>query len=143
MSWILSTYRGLTFPATFPPPITCRTPLSDERAMGRTLARMASDHVERSGGTEQLVLVGIQRRGVELADRLKRLINSTEGSHPPLRASWTSPSIETICRPWVPGQSWGKPGCLMVDGREHGRHRRRCPVYRPGAVPRAALDEFR
>ena len=57
-----------------------RTPLLDDRAFGRTLARMASEIVERSGGTEALVLVGIQRRGVELADRLKRLIDGAEGS---------------------------------------------------------------
>jgi pyrimidine operon attenuation protein / uracil phosphoribosyltransferase len=60
-----------------------RTPLLDERAIGRTLARMASEIVERSRGTEELVLVGIQRRGVELAGRLKRLIDSSEGSNLP------------------------------------------------------------
>src|SRR5687768_3914796 len=60
-----------------------RTPLLDERAFGRTLARMASEIVERSRGTDDLVLVGIQRRGVELADRLKRLIDAAEGSNLP------------------------------------------------------------
>jgi pyrimidine operon attenuation protein / uracil phosphoribosyltransferase len=60
-----------------------RTPLLDERAIGRTLARMASEIVERSRGTEDLVLVGIQRRGVELAGRLKRLIDTSEGSNLP------------------------------------------------------------
>jgi len=39
---------------------------------------MASEVVERSGGTDGLVLVGIQRRGVELAYRIKRLIDMTE-----------------------------------------------------------------
>ena len=58
-----------------------RTPLLDERAFGRTLARMASEIVERSRGTDNLVLIGIQRRGVELADRLKRLIDTSEGSN--------------------------------------------------------------
>jgi pyrimidine operon attenuation protein / uracil phosphoribosyltransferase len=42
---------------------------------------MASEIVERSRGTENLILIGIQRRGVELADRLKRLIDSSEGSN--------------------------------------------------------------
>jgi pyrimidine operon attenuation protein / uracil phosphoribosyltransferase len=60
-----------------------RTPLLDERAIGRTLARMASEIVERSRGTEELVLVGIQRRGVELAGRLKQLIDTSEGSNLP------------------------------------------------------------
>src|ERR671922_2436030 len=57
-----------------------RIPLMDDRAFGRTLARMATEIVERCRGTDGLVLVGIQRRGVELADRLKRLIDQAEGS---------------------------------------------------------------
>jgi pyrimidine operon attenuation protein / uracil phosphoribosyltransferase len=60
-----------------------RTPLLDERALGRTLARMATEIVERCRGTEDLVLVGVQRRGVELAARLKRLIDQSEGSNVP------------------------------------------------------------
>ena len=39
-----------------------RTPLLDDRALGRTLVRMATEIVERCRGTEDLVLVGIQRR---------------------------------------------------------------------------------
>src|SRR5215211_5932364 len=61
-----------------------RIPLLDERALGRTLVRMATEIVERAGGTDSLVLVGIQRRGVELADRLKRLIDQSEGSAVPV-----------------------------------------------------------
>ncbi len=53
----------------------------DDRAIARCLARMASEIVERARGTEQLVIVGIQRRGVELAARLKRLIDDSESSH--------------------------------------------------------------
>jgi pyrimidine operon attenuation protein/uracil phosphoribosyltransferase len=55
-----------------------RIPLLDERAIARTLARMATEIVERAHGTDGLVLVGIQRRGVELAVRLKRLIDPEE-----------------------------------------------------------------
>jgi pyrimidine operon attenuation protein/uracil phosphoribosyltransferase len=47
--------------------------------MARALQRMALEIVERAGGTDQLVLVGIQRRGVELADRLARLIAPEAG----------------------------------------------------------------
>jgi pyrimidine operon attenuation protein / uracil phosphoribosyltransferase len=60
-----------------------RTPLLDDRALGRTLVRMATEIVERCRGTDDLVLVGIQRRGVELADRLKRLIDQAEDSNVP------------------------------------------------------------
>ncbi|MGH7518926.1 MAG: bifunctional pyr operon transcriptional regulator/uracil phosphoribosyltransferase PyrR [Gemmatimonadales bacterium] len=61
-----------------------RTPLLDERAIARALSRMASEIVERCGGTEGVVLIGIQRRGVELAERLKRLIAQTEGTSVPV-----------------------------------------------------------
>jgi pyrimidine operon attenuation protein/uracil phosphoribosyltransferase len=56
----------------------------DDRAMSRALARMASEIVERCRGTDGLVLVGIQRRGVELANRLAGLIERTEGRPIPL-----------------------------------------------------------
>ena len=52
----------------------------DERAIARCLARMASEIVERARRTKHLVIVGIQRRGVELAARLKRLIDDAESS---------------------------------------------------------------
>lgn len=53
-------------------PITSR--LLDAPALGRVLTRMASEIVERTAGRGQVVLVGIQRRGVQLADRLAPLI---------------------------------------------------------------------
>jgi pyrimidine operon attenuation protein/uracil phosphoribosyltransferase len=56
-----------------------RTRVLDERAIARALARMASEIVERAGGTEGLVLVGIQTRGVPLAERLRTLIAQREG----------------------------------------------------------------
>jgi len=55
-----------------------RIPLLDDRALTRTLTRMATEIVERAHGVDGLVLVGIQRRGVELAQRLKRLIDQAE-----------------------------------------------------------------
>lgn len=42
--------------------------------MGRVLTRMASELVEQTAGRGELVLVGIQRRGVQLADRLAALV---------------------------------------------------------------------
>ncbi len=58
--------------------------LLDERAMGRALSRMASEVVERCQGTDRVVLVGIQRRGVELAQRLADLLHRSEGRPVPL-----------------------------------------------------------
>jgi len=63
-------------------PTTSR--ILDHRAMSRALSRMASEIVERCHGTEGLVLVGIQRRGVELAARLAGLIERAEGRPIPL-----------------------------------------------------------
>ena len=53
---------------------TAPTIVLNARALERTVARMADEIVERADGTEQLVLVGIQRRGVQLADRIAHLI---------------------------------------------------------------------
>ncbi len=48
-------------------------------AVSRTLRRVADEIVELFEGTQDLVLVGIQRRGVQLADRIAALIEEREG----------------------------------------------------------------
>ena len=55
-----------------------RTALLDSRAVSRALDRMASEIIEKCRGTDGLVLVGIQRRGVHLAERLARMIGERE-----------------------------------------------------------------
>lgn len=57
--------------------------LLDARAVERTLKRVADEIVELNEGTDKLVLVGIQRRGVQLADRLAAIIKATEGEEIP------------------------------------------------------------
>ena len=44
----------------------------------RTLVRLAHEIVEKSNGSTDLVLVGIKRRGVPLAERLGKLISNIE-----------------------------------------------------------------
>ena len=51
----------------------------DERAVRRAIARMAREIVERNAGTEDLILIGIHRRGVDLADLLAEEIEKGEG----------------------------------------------------------------
>jgi pyrimidine operon attenuation protein/uracil phosphoribosyltransferase len=61
------------------PPKSDRTILLDARAMSRALQRMAVEVAELTHGTPGLVLIGIQRRGVELAERIAKLVEKSEG----------------------------------------------------------------
>jgi pyrimidine operon attenuation protein/uracil phosphoribosyltransferase len=58
---------------------TTTTTVLDARAMRRALKRMADEIIELNAGTDGLILVGIQRRGVQLAERLGALILESEG----------------------------------------------------------------
>ncbi len=60
-----------------------RDAVLDARGVQRALQRMAKQIVEFAQGTERLLLVGIQRRGVELAERLARMIEEAEGHSVP------------------------------------------------------------
>ena len=55
------------------------TVVLDARSMARTLRRMADEVVELFSGTDDLILVGIQRRGVQLAERIAGFIDEREG----------------------------------------------------------------
>ena len=55
------------------------TVVLDSRSMARTLRRMADEVVELFSGTDELILVGIQRRGVQLAERMANYIDEREG----------------------------------------------------------------
>lgn len=56
----------------------------DERAVERAIARIAREIVERNNGTQRLVLLGIHRRGVHLAERIADEIDRAEGVRPPV-----------------------------------------------------------
>jgi pyrimidine operon attenuation protein/uracil phosphoribosyltransferase len=114
-----------------------RVPLMDERALARTLARMATEIVEKAQGTEGLVLVGIQRRGVELASRIRALIARSEGISPPfgkLDITLYRDDLQTIGPRPVVGETSlpdldGKTVAIVDD------------VLYTGRTVRAALDE--
>jgi pyrimidine operon attenuation protein / uracil phosphoribosyltransferase len=59
-------------------------PILDADEIRRALTRVAHEIVERNGGTEALVLVGIRSRGVPLAQRLAALIEEHEGASVPV-----------------------------------------------------------
>lgn len=59
-----------------------RVTLLDQDAVERALSRMAREIVEQNSGTERLILLGIQRRGVELARRIQAIIEADGGRIP-------------------------------------------------------------
>lgn len=56
----------------------------DREGIRRALTRIAHEIIERNKGTEDLVLVGIRRRGVPLAERLAERIRQIEGRSAPV-----------------------------------------------------------
>jgi Pyrimidine operon attenuation protein/uracil phosphoribosyltransferase len=77
--------------------------LLDGDQLQRTLARMAHEVAEQAE-IEGLALVGIQRRGVELAERLAGMLAEFCGSRPPTGAIDITFYRETTLTPALPGQ---------------------------------------
>lgn len=64
-------------------PSSERQLLLDEGAIARTLDRMAQDILRQTPDPSRLVLIGVQRRGVELAARLARGLAQASGQDVP------------------------------------------------------------
>lgn len=58
--------------------------LMDSDGIRRVITRMAHEIIERNKGTDDMVLIGIRRRGVPLARRLADKIKEIEGSVVPV-----------------------------------------------------------
>jgi pyrimidine operon attenuation protein/uracil phosphoribosyltransferase len=69
-----------------PPGYSARLELMDAARLGRTLARMAHEIVERHGELSGVVLVGVRTRGVPLARRLAARIAQAGHRLPPVGA---------------------------------------------------------
>ena len=58
--------------------------IMDEDDVSRAVTRIAQEIVERNKGTENLVIIGIRRRGVPLAHRVASAIQDFEGTKVPI-----------------------------------------------------------
>jgi pyrimidine operon attenuation protein/uracil phosphoribosyltransferase len=72
-------------PAPVDPPIEGRVVL-DARDINRALTRISHEILERNKGASDLVLLGIPRRGVPLAQRIGERISAVEGYDVPVGA---------------------------------------------------------
>ncbi len=61
-----------------------KTQILDADGIRRALTRIAHEILERNAGTQDLVLIGIRRRGVPLAQRIAAKIKEIEGTSVPL-----------------------------------------------------------
>lgn len=58
--------------------------IMDAAAMSRALHRIAHEMIERNKGIDNVVMIGIQRRGVPIAKTLAERIGEAEGAKPPV-----------------------------------------------------------
>ena len=58
--------------------------IMNREGMGRAMSRIAHEILERNRGADDLLLVGIQRRGVPMAQRLSARLDDIEGATVPV-----------------------------------------------------------
>jgi pyrimidine operon attenuation protein/uracil phosphoribosyltransferase len=105
-------------------------PLMSKEEMRETLENLAEQVAERHPGCAGLVLVGIQRRGADLARRLRALMQTICGHEPPIadldinfyRDDWTSSThMPVLGSSHIPVDLTGKTVLLVDDVLFTGR----------------------
>ena len=61
-----------------------KSKIMDESAVGRSLARITHEIIEKNGGADDLIFLGIKRRGVPLAKTLAANVERFEGKPVPV-----------------------------------------------------------
>ncbi|HXH51384.1 MAG TPA: bifunctional pyr operon transcriptional regulator/uracil phosphoribosyltransferase PyrR [Terriglobia bacterium] len=84
----------------------------------RTLVRLAHEILERNNGIENLMLVGIERRGVPLAERLAQTIGGIESAAPPVETLDTIPYRDDVPKAGTRPKAESAPPRFSVDGRK-------------------------
>jgi pyrimidine operon attenuation protein/uracil phosphoribosyltransferase len=111
----------------------------DAEGIRRAITRIAHEIVEKNGGAENLVIVGILRRGVPIAERLQEKLREFEGIEAPvgsLNIALYRDDLQSIAHQPIVGASEipvaidGKVVILVDD------------VLFTGRTARAALDEL-
>lgn len=77
-----SSQATISFPMGDEIKLVEKSRIMDAAAMKRALRRLATEIVEKNQGANDLYLVGIRRRGVPLAERLRDKIEALEGEKP-------------------------------------------------------------
>ncbi|HEX6132552.1 MAG TPA: bifunctional pyr operon transcriptional regulator/uracil phosphoribosyltransferase PyrR [Longimicrobiales bacterium] len=117
-----------------------RQQLMNERAVERALARMAREIVDRNNGVSLLCVMGVQRRGVQLAGLIAAEIERAEGERPPvgtLDITLYRDDLTAIGPRPILGETRLPPG--GIDGRHLVIVD---DVLYTGRTARAALDEL-
>jgi len=113
-----------------------KSQLMSASEIDRTVVRLAHEILERNNGLDGLVLVGIRRRGVPLAERLARKMTEIERTTPPVetlditfyRDDLSSVDQKPVVQPSAPFSVEAKTAILVDD------------VLYTGRTTRAALD---